>query len=362
MFEHNPDRKYDYDWLYNNAIRTSSHDVAKWLHDKKGMQCPDEYSVITATREGHLETIKWIVAEFINQIDWKSVIAWSYYGWRSRKVIDYIESKVNVTLGPEIALYRLAAKGDLKGLEAALSKSTGNFPWQTVANGAARGGHAAIVQWVYEKSPEILPEKDAVQDACKMGDFSALTKVYEIDSTRIVPGYERGKINAARCFFYAAMHKNSEAMGWILNNPLKDELSSASDMYPYGSDVPEEACLRAFKKIAKANNRVVVDEKMMLHAAEFGHVKVFQWLREQGLAITAEVAMKAADRCKVEILKAIHAINPLLVCTVHVANAAARGRNMWKFNVLDWMHKTCKILPTDLRNKDVKKWVEERRQ
>jgi hypothetical protein len=179
------------------------------------------------------------------------VIAWSYSSWRSHKFIDYLEDEANVTLEPEIALYRLAAKGDLAGLQSALSESPDNFLWQTVADGAARGGHAEIVQWVYEKSPEILPENHAVQDACKMGNFFFLNKVYEIDSTRVVPEYENGRINTARCFFYAAMHKNSEAMGWILNNPLKDKLLNASDMYPYDSDVPEEACLRALKQIAE---------------------------------------------------------------------------------------------------------------
>jgi hypothetical protein len=362
MLQHNPDSQYDYDGLYRCAIRTSSHDVAKWLHDKKGMQCPDEYSVITATREGHLDVIKWIVAELKCPIDWKSVIAWSYRGWRSHKVIEYIESKVNVTLEPEIALYRLAAKGDLTGLQTALSKPTDDVSWQEVADGAARGGHADIVQWVYEKSSEILPENDAVEDACKMGDFSVLTKVYEIDSTRVVPVYKHDKIDALKCFSYAAMHKNSEAMGWILNNPLKEKLPNMSDVYFYDSDVPEETCLRTFETIAMANDRVVFDENAMLLAAGRGYVKVFQWLREQGLAITAEVVTWAANQCNVEILKAIHAIDPSLVCTVEIANAAVMFSNMWKFNVLDWMHKTCKIFPDDLRSNDVKQWVEERQQ
>jgi hypothetical protein len=158
------------------------------------------------------------------------------------------------------------------------------------------------------------------------------------------------------------MHKNSETMGWILNNPLKDKLLNASDMYFYNSNVPEEAYIRAFEMIAKANGCAVVDQEMMLRAADQGHVKVFQWLHEQGVTITEEVAMEAANQCKVEILKAIHAINPSLVCTVEIANAAANGHGVWKFNVLDWMHKTCKILPTNLDDKDVKEWVEERQQ
>jgi hypothetical protein len=232
--------------------------------------------------------------------------------------------------------------------------------WQEVADGAARGGRAAIVQWVHEKSPEILPSCYAVEHACNMGNFSVLTMVYEINSTRV--GYNYGQIDAQKCFFYAAMHKNSEAMEWILNNPLKDKLPNMSDIYLHGSDVPEEACLRALKQIAEANNRVVFTRKMMLLAVELGHVKVFQWLHEQGLAIPAEVVSNATYQCKVEILKAIHAIDPLLVCTVGVANIPARGRNMWKFNVLDWMDKTCKILPTDLYYDDVKEWVEERQQ
>jgi hypothetical protein len=263
-------------------------------------------------------------------------------------------------LEPKVALYRLAAKGDLTGLQTALSKPTGDFSWQYVADGAARGGHAEIVQWIHEKSPEILPENNAVQDACQMGDFSVLTKVYEIGNAQV--GYEYDNISAAKCFFYAAMHKNSEEMEWILNNPLKEKLLNASDMYSYGSDVPEETCLRTFETIAMANDRVVFDENAMLLAARFGHVKVFQWLHEQGLAITEEVATWAVIYGKVEILKAIHAINSSLVCTVDIANAAASCYGMWKFNVLDWMHKTCKILPTDLADKDVKEWVEERQQ
>jgi hypothetical protein len=362
MFQHNPDFKYDYYRLYRCVIDAGSLDVAKWLHDTNRVQCPDKDSTETATREGHLEVIKWIVAEFRDQIDWKSVIEETYSSWCSHKVVEYIESKVNVTLEPEIALYRLAAKGDLTGLQTALSELPDNFPWQYVANGAARGGHADIVQWVDKESPKILPESDAIEDACNMGDFSVLTKVYEIVSTRVVPEYEYGKIDAMKCFLYAAMHKNSEAMGWILNNPLNDKLLNAKDMYFYNSNVPEEAYIRAFEMIAKANGCAVVDQEMMLHAARLGHVKVFQWLREQGLAITTRVTMGAAFRCKVEILKATHAIDPLLVCTVDVANAAVKFIEIWKFNVLDWMHKTCKILPTDLSNKKVKEWVEERQQ
>jgi hypothetical protein len=195
-----------------------------------------------------------------------------------------------------------------------------------------------------------------------MGDFSVLKKVYEIDSTRVVPEYEYDKIDAMECFLYAIMHKNSEAMGWILNNPLKDKLLNASDMYFYNSNVPEEAHIRAFEMIAKANGCAVVDEKMMLHAADQGHVKVFQWLHKKGLAVTAEVVSNAAKWTKVEILKAIHAIDPSLVCTVEIANAAVMFPNMWKFNVLDWMHKTCEILPTDLSFIEVEEWVEERSQ
>jgi hypothetical protein len=362
MFRHNPDFKYEYNRLYYYAISSGSLDVMNWLHYMSGVQRPPLWLVREATRKGHLDTIEWIVDEFRDQINWKAVIEESYDSWRSHKVIDYLENEAKVTLKPEIALYRLAAKGDLTGLQTALSKPTGDFPWQEVANGAARGGHAEIVQWVHKESPRILPENNAVEDAYKMGDFSVLKKVYEIDSTRVASGYKDGKIDARECFFYAAMHKNSEAMGWILNNPLKDKLLNASDIYPFDSDVPEEACLRALKQIAETKGRVVVDEKMMPRAARRGHVKVFQWLREQGLAITAEVARVAVIYLKVEILKAIHAIDPSLVCTVKIANEAANSHVVWKFNALDWMHKTCKILPTDLDDKDVKEWVEERQQ
>jgi hypothetical protein len=158
------------------------------------------------------------------------------------------------------------------------------------------------------------------------------------------------------------MHKNSEAMGWILNNPLKEKLLNASDMYSYGRYMPEETCLGAFKQIAEANNCVLLSQWMMMHAAELGHVKVFQWLHEQELDINADFVKLVAQQSKVEILKAIHAMNPSLVCTVEIANAAANSHSLWKYDVLDWMHKTCKILPTNLDDKKVKKWVEERQQ
>jgi hypothetical protein len=122
MFQHNPDFKVYYRELYNFAIRKGSIDVAKWLHDKKEMQCPSEDSVVSAIREGHLEVIKWIVAELKCPIDWKAVIEESYRAWRSHKVIDYLEDEANVTLEPETALYRLAAKGDLTGLQTVLSE------------------------------------------------------------------------------------------------------------------------------------------------------------------------------------------------------------------------------------------------
>jgi hypothetical protein len=362
MFQHNPDFEDEFDELYYSSIKAGSLDVAKWLHDEKGMQRLSEDSVIGATQKGHLDTIEWIVDEFKNQINWKSVIKESYSYWRSHKVIDYIESKVNVTLEPEIALYRLAVKGDLTGLQTALSKSPGDFPWQSVADGAARGGHAEIVQWVHDNSSSVHPTSDAVENACQMGNFSVLKMVYKIDSSQVVSGYERGKVNVLRCFLYAAMHNKSEEMEWILNNPLKDKLPSASDMYSYGIDVLEEVYLRAFKQIAETKGRAVFDQEMMLDAAIRGHVKVFQWLHEQGLAITAEVANLAAQWSKVEILKAIHTTNSSLVCTVEIANAAVMFPNMWKFNVLDWMHKTCEILPTDLSFIEVEEWVEERSQ
>jgi hypothetical protein len=363
MFEHNPDFEYYSIDLYNSAIITGGLDVAKWLHDEKGMQCPNHDQVIRATQKGYLDTIKWIVAELKCPINWKTVIERFYNYWRSHKVIDYIESKVNVTLEPKVALYRLAAKGDLTGLQTELSESTGDFPWQEVANGAARGDHADIVQWVYEKSPEILPSCYAVEDACQMGNFSSLKKVYEIDSTRVVSGDECGKVNVLKCFLCTAMHNKSEEMEWILNNPIKDKLPSANAMYSSDIYVPEEAYLRAFKTIAQTKGRAVGNQEVMLDAARRGQVRVFQWLYEQRLAITAEAAMCAADWKKVEILKAIHAINPSLVCTVEIANKAVGGwDSTWKFNVLDWMHKTCKILPTNLDDKDVKEWVEERQQ
>jgi hypothetical protein len=133
-------------------------------------------------------------------------------------------------------------------------------------------------------------------------------------------------------------------------------------MYPYAIDVPDEVYLRAFKTIAETNGRAVVDQGMMLLAVQFGHVKVFQWLREQGLAITAEVAMEAARLHKIEILKVIHTINSSLVCTVGIANKVVGFYDLWNLDVLDWMWKTCKILPTDLKYNDVKEWVEERQQ
>jgi hypothetical protein len=362
MLQHNPDYKYKYDWIYNSAIRKGSIDVAKWLHDERGMQRLFKDSVIAATQKGHLETIKWIVTELKCPIDWENVIEHAYKFWRSHKVIEYLEGKVNITLKPEIALYRLAVKGDSQGLQTALSKLTGDFPWQDVADGAARGGHADIVQWVHDKSNSVLPSSNAVECACEMSNFSVLKKVYGIDSTRVVSGYGRGKVNVLKCFLYAAMHNKSEEMEWISNNPLKDELSIASDMYPYGSDVPDEAYLRALKQIAETKGRAVVDQGMMQVAARRGHVRVFQWLHEQGRPVTAEAAMWAAGSNKVKILKAIHAIDPLLVCTVEIANAAVGSSKVWKYNVLDWMHKTCKILPDDLRSNDVKEWVEERQQ
>jgi hypothetical protein len=368
MLQHNHDFKCDSDELYEYAIRVGSLDVAKWLHAEKGMLCPEIDSVIGTTRMGHLETIKWIFAEFKCQIDWKAVIKKSYEFWHSHKVIYYLEDEANVTLEPKIALYRLAAKGDLKGLQTALSGSPDSFPWQTVADGAARGAHADIVQWIH-KSGKILPRSRAVEDACEMGNFSVLKKVYEIDRTQIVSGYERGKVSVLNCILYAAMHNMSEEIKWILNSPLKDKLPSVSDMYSIGIAVPDEAYLRVLEQIAKAkaeaeaNDRAVVDQVIMLNAAERGHVKVFQWLHKQRLAVTAEVAMWAARLHKVEILKAIHAIDDKsLVCTVEIANAAATSSGVWNLDVLDWMWKTCKKLPTELRDKDVKKWVEERKQ
>jgi hypothetical protein len=136
MFQHNPDFKYDSNKLYDTAIMYGSLDVAKWPHGEEGMQCPEKCAVTAATQRGHLEVIEWIFAEFINQIDWKAVIEESYNYWRSHKVIDYLEDEVNVTLEPKVALYRLAAKGDLTGLQTVLSKSPDNFLWQDVADGA----------------------------------------------------------------------------------------------------------------------------------------------------------------------------------------------------------------------------------
>jgi hypothetical protein len=135
------------------------------------------------------------------------------------------------------------------------------------------------------------------------------------------------------------------------------------DMYPYAIDVPDEAYLRAFKQIAETKGAVEFDQGMMLRAASRGHVKGFQWLHGQGLAVTAEAAMWAAGSNKVEILKAIHAIDSLLVCTVEIANKGANSlHDLWKYDVLDWMWKTCKILPDDLSSSNVKEWVEERKQ
>jgi hypothetical protein len=178
-----------------------------------------------ATKSGHLENFQWVFTEFKDQINWNEVIEYSCRDWHSHKVIDYLESNVSVTLAPETVLYRLAAKGDLAGLQAASSKSPDNFPWQDVADGAARGGHADIVQRVYEQSVA-LPKSSAVEAACEMGDFSVLRCVYELDSTRIAPGSSENDSNALRCILCAAMHNKPEEMEWIWCNPLENALPS----------------------------------------------------------------------------------------------------------------------------------------
>jgi hypothetical protein len=211
-------------------------------------------------------------------------------------------------------------------------------------------GHIDILEWVYDEYG-ILPNTAAVEYACKMDNYSILHRVFVI--AQRAPTYRALGIDALRCIPYAAMHNKQGAVEWMLENSLNKVLPTLTDIYSSPKPASDEAYVRAFTWIA-SKGTVEIDPAMMLRAVRLGHVLVFQWLYKKGLIITADVVKLAAMLGKRKILKAMYAIDQLLVCTAEIANVVeTSNRVVWRCNILEWMRKKCQAPITDAVDRSV---------
>ncbi|PJF20006.1 hypothetical protein PSACC_00147 [Paramicrosporidium saccamoebae] len=209
------------------------------------------------------------------------------------------------------------------------------------------GKQTRILEWL-EEQYKCLRESFFVRCACDAGRFSVLKWAFERRDYYALPMSAFSELDILNCFMHAAMYKRREDMDWILESFGKNALLSVSDIYQQVDYSQEETYLEALGWMAlKPGNTVEVNPRMMEDAAKVGHVRVFQWLCKQGQTPTLNVAKIAAKHGKIGILKAIHAEDSALVCSVEVANEAAKSQSVWRYDILEWMWEACTILPTE---------------
>jgi hypothetical protein len=162
-------------------------------------------------------------------------------------------------------------------------------------------------------------------------------------------------------------------MSWILNNLFDNMPPSFNDLLYVSEFVSEKALLCAFKVIAKVTAKIPpkltpyvsidIEPEMIRYMVKLNYAQLLQWLHSQGLSITVEVVEEAARWSRIKVLKMIYEIDPALVCIKEVANLAAKNWSIWKYDVLDWIWETCRMLPKMLGEDDyLREWVVARKQ
>jgi hypothetical protein len=237
-----------------------------------------------------------------------------------------------------LKLFFLAAEDDLEGLKAMPPKTLSE--WKQTASVAALRRNKDILNWIHNISKS-LPPSWTVEAACKSGDYSVLHWIYEtspslITTHRVMFGY----ISAPLCLFYATIQNNQDEMEWILNNLLKNQKLTLFDFYHLPMELtPEEPLLRIFGRIATDKTKLspgLLDEVIIGN-----HAQVFRQLCGKGLAITEFIVTRAVSLDRIEIVKMIYALNPLLLCSKMVADEAKSSSRVWKCDILDLIEKTC---------------------
>lgn len=127
MFQAIPEFEEDhYDDLCISAFENGSLEVLDWLHMKNRMKCPKQSLVSKIAESGHLETIKWLLIKFGDQINWNFVANDCCYSI-DPKVSKHLRDNAGVTLSRKATLCLLAESGNLRGLQIALADSLIGF-------------------------------------------------------------------------------------------------------------------------------------------------------------------------------------------------------------------------------------------
>jgi hypothetical protein len=130
----------------------------------------------------------------------------------------------------------------------------------------------------------------------------------------------------------------------LFNGIITDILDGIDSLISETIVMPEDLQVMAYEWMV-TNMGAEIEPRVMSEAAKQDLVQVFQFLQARGRSATFENVKLATSCGNINFLRAVHKIDPALVCTVETANKAMDAPWIETYTILDFIYQSCGLLP-----------------